>query len=42
MIKSRRMRWAGHVRRTMKMNEYKVLVGKYGRKMPLGTEKNRM
>jgi hypothetical protein len=37
MIKSRRMRWAGHVARMMeKRNAYKILVGKPERKRPLG------
>jgi hypothetical protein len=37
MIKSRRMRWAGHVARMgAKMNAYRILVGKPERKTPLG------
>jgi hypothetical protein len=37
MIKSRRMRWAGHlVRKGEKRNAYKVLVGKAEGKRPLG------
>jgi hypothetical protein len=32
MIKSRRMRWAGHVKR----NAYRILVGKPEGKRPLG------
>jgi hypothetical protein len=36
IIKSRRMRWAGHVaRRGGKRNEYRLLVGKPEGKMPL-------
>jgi hypothetical protein len=37
MIKSRRIRWAGHVARMgAKMNAYKMLVGKPEGKTPLG------
>jgi hypothetical protein len=37
MIKSRRMRWAGHVARMgEKRDAYRVLVGKPDRKRPLG------
>jgi hypothetical protein len=37
IIKSRRMRWAGHVARMgEKRNAYKLLVGKPERKRPLG------
>jgi hypothetical protein len=37
IIKSRRMRWAGHVaRRGEKRNAYRLLVGKPERKRPLG------
>jgi hypothetical protein len=37
MIKSRRMRWAGHVARMgEKMNAYRILVGKPKGKRPLG------
>jgi hypothetical protein len=37
MIKPRRMRWAGHVARTVtKMNAYSILVGKPEGKRPLG------
>jgi hypothetical protein len=37
MIKSRRMRWAGHVTRMgTKMNAYRILVGKPEGKRPLG------
>jgi hypothetical protein len=37
MIKSRRMRWAGHVERMGETrNAYRILVGKPGEKRPLG------
>jgi hypothetical protein len=36
MIKSRRMRWAGHVARLVKKNAYRILVGKPEGKRPLG------
>jgi hypothetical protein len=37
IIKSRRMRWAGHVARMgEKSNAYRLLVGKLERKRPLG------
>jgi hypothetical protein len=37
MIKSRRMRWAGHVARMgKKRNAYRLLVGKQEGKIPLG------
>jgi hypothetical protein len=37
MMKSRRMRWAGHVTRIgMKRNAYRILVGKPEGKRPLG------
>jgi hypothetical protein len=37
IIKSRRMRWAGHVARMgEKRNAYRLLVGKLGGKRPLG------
>jgi hypothetical protein len=37
MIKSRRMRWAGHVaRRAEKRNAYRIFVGKSEGKRPLG------
>jgi hypothetical protein len=37
MIKSRRMRWAGHVSRMgKKINAYRILVGKPEGKIPLG------
>jgi hypothetical protein len=42
MIKSRRMRWAGHVARMeTKMNAYRILVGKSERKRPLGRQRRR-
>jgi hypothetical protein len=36
MIKSRRMRWAGHVAKNGKRNAYKILVGQPEGKRPLG------
>jgi hypothetical protein len=36
MIKSRRMRWAGHVARLGRRNAYAILVGKPEGKRPLG------
>jgi hypothetical protein len=37
VIKSRRMRWAGHVARMWEnRNAYRILVGKPGAKRPLG------
>jgi hypothetical protein len=42
MIKSRRMRWAGHVARMGEERKvYKLLVGKPGRKRPLGRPRRR-
>jgi hypothetical protein len=42
MIKSRRMRWAGHVARMgEKRNAYRILVGKLERKRPLGRPRRR-
>jgi hypothetical protein len=42
MIKSRRMRWAGHVARIgEKKNEYRILVGKLEGKRPLGRPRRR-
>jgi hypothetical protein len=42
MIKSRRMRWAGHVARMgEKRNAYRILVGKPERKKPLGIPRRR-
>jgi hypothetical protein len=42
MIKSRRMRWAGHVARMgKKRNAYRILVGKPEGKRPLGRPRRR-
>jgi hypothetical protein len=42
MIKSRRMRWAGHVARMgEKRNAYRILVGKPEVKRPLGIPRRR-
>jgi hypothetical protein len=42
MIKSRRVRWAGHVTRMGETkNAYKILVGKPGGKKPLGRPRRR-
>jgi hypothetical protein len=42
MIKSRRMKWAGHVARIAeKMNAYRILVGKPEGKRPLGRPRRR-
>jgi hypothetical protein len=42
MIKSRRMRWAGHVARMGETrNAYKILVGKPEGKRPLGRPRRR-
>jgi hypothetical protein len=42
MIKSRRMRWAGHVARMgAKWNAYRILVRKPGGRRPLGRPKHR-
>jgi hypothetical protein len=42
MIKSRRMRWAGHVARTgEKRNAYRILVGKSEGNRPLGIPRHR-
>jgi hypothetical protein len=42
MIKSRRMRWAGHVARTReKSNAYRILVGKPEEKRPLERQRRR-
>jgi hypothetical protein len=42
MIKSRRMRWAGHVARMgVKGNAYRMLVGKPEGKRPLGRQRRR-
>jgi hypothetical protein len=42
IIKSRRMRWAGHVARMgEKRNAYRILVGKPEGKRPLGRPRHR-
>jgi hypothetical protein len=41
MIKSRRMRWAGHAARMETRNAYRVLVGKPEGKRPLGRPRRR-
>jgi hypothetical protein len=42
IIKSRRLRWAGHVARVVeKRNAYRLLVGKPERKRPLGGQRRR-
>jgi hypothetical protein len=42
LIKSRRMRWVGHVARIgEKMNDYRILVGKPEGKKPLGSPRHR-
>jgi hypothetical protein len=42
MIKSRKMRWAGHVARMGEQrNEYRILVGKPEGKRPLGRPRRR-
>jgi hypothetical protein len=42
MIKSRRMRWAGHVARMGELiNAYRIMVGKPEGKRPLGKPKHR-
>jgi hypothetical protein len=41
MIKSRRMRWAGHVARIGETNAYGILVGKPEEKRPLGRPRRR-
>jgi hypothetical protein len=41
IIKSRRMRWEGHVRRREKRNAYRLLVGKPEGKRPLGRPRRR-
>jgi hypothetical protein len=40
-IKSRRIRWAGHVVRMAERKVYKVLVGKLGGKIPFGRPRRR-
>jgi hypothetical protein len=43
MIKSRRMRWAGHVAQMVeKRNSYRILVGMRGGKRPLGRPRRRL
>jgi hypothetical protein len=41
MIKSRRIRWAGHVARMGKKSAYRILVGKPEAKRPLGRPRRR-
>jgi hypothetical protein len=41
IIKSRRMRWAGHVARMEKNNVYRLMVGKPEGKRPLGKPRRR-
>jgi hypothetical protein len=41
IIKSRRMRWAGHVARMVNRNAYRLLVGKPEGKRPLGRPRRR-
>jgi hypothetical protein len=41
VIKSRRMRWAGHVARLRKMRMYRILVGKSEGKRALGRHRRR-
>jgi hypothetical protein len=41
VIKSRRMRWAGHVAGMMERNAYRILVGKPEGKRPLGRSRRR-
>jgi hypothetical protein len=41
IIKSRRMRWSGHVARMEKRNTYRLLVGKPEGKRPLGRPRRR-
>jgi hypothetical protein len=42
IIKSRRMRWAGHVARMGNMrNEYRILMGKPEGRRPLGIRRHR-
>jgi hypothetical protein len=43
MVKSRRMRWAGHVTRMReKRNAYRILVGRPEGKRPLGRSRHRL
>jgi hypothetical protein len=41
VIKSRRVRWAGHAARMGEMNAYRILVGKPEGKRPLGRPRRR-
>jgi hypothetical protein len=41
IIKSKGMRWAGHVARMEKRNTYRILVGKPEGKRPLGRPRRR-
>jgi hypothetical protein len=41
VIKSRRMRWAGHVRMKERRDVHRVLVGKSEKQRPLGTPRRR-
>jgi hypothetical protein len=41
VIKSRRMRWAGHVARMVKMDAYRILVGKPEGKRLIGKRRYR-
>jgi hypothetical protein len=41
IIKSRRMRWAGHLARMEKRNAYRLLMGKPEGKRPLGRPRRR-
>jgi hypothetical protein len=41
MIKSRRMRWAGHVARMKMRNAYRILVGNLEGKRPLETQRRK-
>jgi hypothetical protein len=41
MIKSRRMRWVGHVARMREKNAYRILVGKPEGKRSLGSLRRR-
>jgi hypothetical protein len=41
IIKSMRMRWAGHVARMREKNAYRLLMGKPERKRPLGRPRRR-
>jgi hypothetical protein len=41
MVKSRRMRWAGHVARMGKRNAYRIIMGKPEGKRPIGRPRSR-